>query len=115
MSISIRLVRGDTQPPLVFQIFDRATNQPVKLENENMIPMAKFREAGTAATLQTIALTKVPGAEYIGLVRLDWPAGALNVPDGVYEIEVYVLLNHDGTALQSCYNVIRLRVREDFA
>jgi len=113
MSINIRLVRGDTHPSLMFQIRDRATGKPISLEPEAMIPMAKFREAGTAATLFTATLAKVPGAEHIGQARLDWPAGALDVPEGIYEIEVYVTLGN--SQVQTCYNVIRAKVREDFA
>lgn len=112
MSISIRLVRGDTQPPLLFQIIDRANLQPVNLEPPHMVPKAKFREAGTSATLFTATLTKIPGAEWNGQVRLDWPAGGLDVDDGVYELEAYV--ESAGAQIQTCYNVIRIRVREDF-
>jgi hypothetical protein len=106
----VKLVSGDTRPVLVFQVRDRKTGNIVDLTDSSISVFMKFRERGSATTLQDIACEKTDPES--GLCKMQWPKGSLDVEAGRYDGEVYV--NFDGE-IQSDYEIIKFKLREGFA
>jgi len=125
MSCRIRVMAGDTQPSVVAAINDEKTG-PVNLSDPAVLPYMKFRQVGTIDTLQTILGVKLPGVPTCsgeidpgeglpgegGLVRFDWPTGALDVKPGNYEGEVSI---HEDNFILTVQDRIQFVVRETFA
>lgn len=106
----IRLVRGDTKPFIILTLTDDITRGPIDLSASSTTVVVKFRQAGTSQVLSTISTTKLSGGT-TGQVQFDFSGGVLNVDPGAYEGEVQINFGGD---LQTVYDVIRFRVRENF-
>jgi hypothetical protein len=119
---AIVLHSGDDKPSLYFRIYDQDNACYVDLSAATTTIAAKFRAQASTTVLQIIACVKVHGGKY-GWVRMDWPATALDVADGRYEIEVAVSFNGDIETANRYYmkdtsydddDVLPIRVKEDF-
>lgn len=110
MSTTYKLVQGDRRPIITVQLTDIATGTPVDLQLTSTTVTGKFRRKGSTTVLQTITGTKIDGG-YSGQVQFSWPAGALDVAKGNYEMEVSI--SFDGQT-HTVLDIIKLKLREDF-
>lgn len=110
MSDKIKLVQGDTRPALVCNITDNTTGLPVNIVGATVV--LKFRATGAATLQATVPGTVTDGVN--GQVTF-YPAAApemLQGPAGDYEGEIEVTFSD--TQIQTVYDVLKFRLREDF-
>lgn len=111
MSDVIKLVQGDTLPQIYLTLTNETTGDPINLSGASISVNLKFRAAGSTTTLSTIPCTKTDAVN--GIVSFDFGNGELvGISSGMYEGEVTVTF---GTEIQTVYDLIRFRVREQFA
>lgn len=108
MSDIIKLVQGDTLPTITVTLTDEFTGVAVDLTGATVV--VKFRAAGSTTLLTTLACTLVGAAA--GIFSFSFPSPALDVDPGLYEGEIQVTFS--GGEIQSVYDVLKFRVREDF-
>lgn len=129
MAQRLKLVQGDTRPPVVVQLTDDAG--PVDLSSGSTVVRMDFREEGSTTILATIIGSKLTG--YIadpdtgeidqnppydvagagGRVQFSWlGTTALSGEPGNYEGEVYV--TYPDTSVQTVYDLLKFKLREDF-
>lgn len=108
MSDIIKLVQGDTLPVITVTITDEFTGAAIDVTGATVV--VKFRAANTTTVLTTLACTLVTPAS--GIVSFSFPSPALDVAAGLYEGEVQVTFS--GGGIQSAYDLLKFRVREDF-
>jgi len=114
---------GDDLPAIDLQIRNGQTREPVSLAAGSTTIIARFRQKGTTTTLAQATGAKIFGGT-LGHVRFSWPAGALTVDPGRYEIQVQVLFGSDEQTLNRYWwstglelddaRVIPVRVRARF-
>ena len=121
---TINLVQGDTNPQLNFTLRDSKTAVAGKILDENdsstwaIIDITnhsielKFRAANSSTVLFTEALgiTSASG----GTCYMIWPADSLDVPAGVYEGELQITDNSTPPRVQTVYDKLKFKVREQF-
>ena len=108
MSDIIKLVQGDTLPVVTVTLTDGVTGVAVDLTGATVV--VKFRAAGTTPVLSTLAGTLVTPVS--GVFSFSFPSPTLDVNPGLYEGEVQVTFS--GGGIQSAYDLLKFRVREDF-
>ena len=106
----IRLVQGDSKPVIILTLTDDITRGPIDLSAVSTTVQVKFRQAGTTQVLSTINTSKISDGT-AGQVQFDFSGGVLDVPPGAYEGEIQI---NFGGQLQTVYDTIRFRVRENF-
>jgi hypothetical protein len=110
MTEKIKLVQGDTRPALVCTITDDTTNAPVDITGATVV--LKFRAAGGTTLTATVTGAVTDGPN--GVVAF-YPASApemLQGAPGDYEGEIEMTFA-DGQ-IQTVYDTLRFKVREDF-
>lgn len=110
MAEKIKLVQGDTKPALVCNITDETTGNAISLEGATV--RLKFRELGAAVLTATVtgSVTDGPNGQVVF-----YPASApemLQGQPGDYEGEIEITFA-DNT-VQTVYDVLKFKVREDF-
>lgn len=119
--------QGDDRPSLIVRFKDIEADKWIDLSDASVSGTAKLRKKGTTTVLQTVVLTKLFGGA-TGYMRFDWPAAALDVDAGDYELEFALDFSTGaGTDLQTAvkysreedsgdYDVksIPVKVKEDF-
>jgi hypothetical protein len=113
----IKLVQGDTLPYIKLTLTDPATGERINVADADVIVRVYFRAAGSTTVLSTLVCQKVLEtngtiAGDTGVVRFNFPAGALDVDPGSYEGEVEV--DFDGQ-IQTVYDVLKFNIRSQFA
>lgn len=108
MSDIIKLVQGDTLPTITVTLTDEFTGAAVDLTGATVV--VKFRAAGSTTLLSTLTCALVGAAA--GIFSFSFPAPALDIDPGLYEGEIQVTFV--GGEIQSVYDVLKFRVREDF-
>lgn len=109
MSDIIRLVQSDTLPTVTVTLTDEFTGTAINLTGATVV--VKFRAANSPTTLSTLSGTLVNASA--GIFSFSFPSPALNVDPGLYEGEIQVTFS--GGGIQSVYDALKFRVREDFA
>lgn len=117
MADKIKLVQGDTLPYIKLTLTDPATGERINVADADVIIRVYFRAAGSTTVLSTFTCSKVleaggTTAGDTGVVRFNFPTGALDVEPGLYEGEVEV--DFDGQ-IQTVYDVLKFNVRSQFA
>ena len=124
---TINLVQGDTNPVLNFTLRDSKTaitTNPVTILDENdsstwaIIDITgysielKFRAANSSTVLftESLGITSASG----GTCYMIWPADSLDVPAGVYEGELQITDNSTPPRVQTVYDKLKFKVREQF-
>ena len=110
MADVIRLVKGNSKPDIILTLTDDYTGGAIDLSSGTTSVTVKFRKQNTTTVLSTINCAKVSGGA-TGQVQFDFANGVLNVDPGMYEGEVTISF---AGSLQTVYDVIKFRVRDDF-
>lgn len=122
----IKLVQGDTKPTLLVDVKDANTGLPIDISTSTT--RLKTRMAGDSATKETLVGTLLPGltapdgsvsvvapydvAGFGGRVGFSWSPTSLNTAgDMLGEVEV----TFADASIQSVYEVLKFKVREQFA
>lgn len=110
MAEKIKLVQGDTKPALVCNLTDDTTGAALNLTGATV--RLKFREVGADVLTATVtgAVTDGPGGQVVF-----YPASApamLQGEPGDYEGEIEITFA-DST-VQTVYDLLKFKVREDF-
>ena len=124
MSARIKLVAGDTRPPIYTHLVDVGGVISVAGATVRL----KFREAGTTTILQSMVgellagtveadgvtpdLSQYPVVGSGGRVKFTFPNGALNIESGYYEGEIEITYA-DGS-IQTVYHKLKFSVRGEF-
>ena len=124
---TINLVQGDTNPQLNFTLRDSKTaitTDPVTILDEDdsstwaIIDITgysielKFRAANSPTVLFTEALGITSAAG--GTCYMIWPADSLDVAAGMYEGELQITDNSTPPRVQTVYDKLKFKVREQF-
>jgi len=110
MSEKIKLVKDDTRPALVCTLTDNTTGLAINITGATGV--LKFRALGSTILQATVPGTVTDGPN--GVVVF-YPAAApemLSGPAGEYEGEIEITFP-DGQ-IQTVYDVLKFKVREDF-
>ena len=111
MSDVIKLVQGDTLPEIFLTLTKETTGAAINVSSGTISIAVKFRLAGATTTLSTIPCTKTDAVN--GIVAFDFGNGELATVDpGMYEGEIAITTGSD---VQTVYDLLRFRVREQFA
>lgn len=108
MAEKIKLVQGDTRPQIRATLTDENTGDPIDITSATC--RLKFRAIGSTTLADTLTGVVLDGPE--GVVVFTWGASSLNVDAGDYEGEVEVTFQNGD--VQTVYDVIKFKVREDF-
>jgi len=112
MATKIKLVQGDTYPQIRVVLTDPNTKLPIDLTGATAT--LHFREVGTTGALFSRAGVVDPGTATDGKAVFTWQAGDLDRPAGEYEGEVEIVWSAIG-ARQTVYDLLKFKLREDFA
>lgn len=110
MTEKIKLVQGDTRPAIVCTITDETTGLPIALTDATVV--MRFRASGST-TLTAIVSGAVTDAAN-GVVAF-YPASAPEMLQGAagdYEGEIEITFSD--SQIQTIYDLLKFRVREDF-
>ncbi len=124
MTTRIRLVSGDTRPPVIVSVRSTA-NDIIDCTGATVRLLFRPERGSLLRTITGTLLAGIltpagainPDPPYStpgsgGLVQFDWPVGALNVQPGNYEGEVEITFA-DGS-IQSVYDPLKFVVRQGF-
>jgi hypothetical protein len=110
MSTYIKLVQGDVnRPQIQATITDENTGAVVDITGATCL--LKFRQVGSTTLQDTMTGTVTDGPN--GVVVFAMSALSLSGDPGDYEGEIQVTFAA-GAGIQTVYDVLRFRVREDF-
>lgn len=109
MAEKIKLVQGDTLPQVLVSLTDEVTGLPVDVTGASAL--MRFRALGTTTALASLVGSVLNGPN--GQVVFSWGPTTLNVDPGDYEGEVEVTFSNG--ARQTVYELLKFKVREDFA
>jgi hypothetical protein len=110
MSEKIKLVTGDTRPYIRLTLTDKA-GAAINVGDSDTLVRVYFRAVGSTEILSTIVCDK-PNGGADGVVRFNFPAGALDVEPGLYEGEIEISF---GGETQTIYQPLKFVLREQFA
>lgn len=112
MADIIKLVRGDNRPIIRLTLTDESDDQPVNLTGATVV--VYFRKVGTTTVLSTLSCTGLNGGALStdGVIEFGFPDPALDVAAGAYEGEVEI--TYSGGDVQTLYDVLKFKVREQF-
>jgi hypothetical protein len=106
------LVQGDQRPKPTIQLTDKNNaDAPIDLSAATTSILFKVRAKGATTTDLSIACTKLYGGA-TGWIEVPWGTTDLDLEPGRYEAEVEVSFNGEK---QTTYDLINIRIREDFA
>jgi hypothetical protein len=110
MSEKIKLVQGDTRPALTCTITDDITGAAVDISAATVV--LKFRAVGATTLTATVpgTVSNGPAGEVVF-----FPASAPEMLQGAagdYEGEIEITYSDD--QIQTVYDLLRFKVREDF-
>jgi hypothetical protein len=127
MADKIKLVQGDSRPQIKATLTDETTGAVIDISGSTV--RLRMRAVGSTTILATVLGTLVAGLEnddgsittaapynvpgFGGRVVFIWGANDLNVDAGEYEGEIEVTFA-DGS-IQTVYDLLKFKVREDFA
>lgn len=110
MSEKIRLVQGDTAPPLTVTLTDTTTNAAINVTGATV--RLKFRPVGSETLRGTLIGSVTNGAG--GVVVFFWSdePTILDGNPGDYEAEIEITFA-DNT-IQTVYDLLKFKLRQDF-
>lgn len=110
MTEKIKLVQGDTRPQIKVTLTDETTGNAVNITGATV--RLRFRALGSTTLIDTMTgvITNGSGGEVV----FDWNPTTLNVEAGDYEGEIEVTFPSPNDGVQTVYDVLKFKVREDF-
>jgi hypothetical protein len=108
----IKLVRGDNYPQIRVELTDVNTGAPIDLTGASIT--LHFRAVGSSTVLFSRPGVVPVGTAAQGQGVFTFQSGDLNIDPGDYEGEVEVVWSGLG-ARQTVYDLLKFRVRQDFA
>lgn len=106
----IRLVQGDTRPPLVVTLTDETSGSPINISGATV--RLKFREVGKTDLTATIIGAVIDGPNGVAVFNWSSVPTALAGDPGDYEGEIEVTFS-DST-VQTVYDLLKFKVRPEF-
>jgi hypothetical protein len=107
----IKLVRGDTGPQVQLTLTNEATGAVIDLTGATATLHMKAVATGTVVFSRPLIIAPPTAAQGVALVV--WGATDLDQTPGDYDGEVEVILT--GGMRQTVYDVLRFRLRDQFA
>lgn len=104
-------VQGDTGPQLKISLTDEDTGTATDLTGATVKMYMKAAGAETVLLSKTLYVN--PATATSGEAIVNWASGDLNVDPGTYLAEIEV--TRASGVVETLYDTIKLRVREDFA
>lgn len=111
MSERIKLVRGDTAPQIRLTLTDEVSGAPINLLNTTVT--LHFRAVGSETVLFSRPALINPDLASTGVCVISWEAGDLHQVPGDFEGEIEVV--RPGGSRETLYDILRFRLREQFA
>lgn len=111
MSSRIKLVQGDTAPQIKLTLTNQVTNEPIDLTSATVT--LHFRASESDALIFSRPAFINPETATTGVCYIEWEPGDLNVEAGNYEGEIEIV--RPSGARETIYDLLKFRVREDFA
>jgi hypothetical protein len=108
MAEKIKLVKDDTLPQIKVTFTDETTGLPIDITGAT--PRLRFRAVGSTTLIATLTGTVLDGPN--GICIFAWGQTTLGVDAGDYEGEVEVTFVTG--AVQTVYDILKFKVREDF-
>ncbi len=106
----IKLVKGDTGPPIQLTLTSEATGLPIDLTGATVT--AHFKSVATGSFVFSRALSvSAPATQ--GIAVIAWGATDLNQTPGDYNAEVEILFS--GGVRQTVYDLVKFRIRDQIA
>lgn len=106
------LTQNDTLPAYVFSLFSNGSAADLS-GYPAIVVKARFREKGSATSLAVITCTTVNAT--IGQFQIAlWPAAVAAAETGTHELEIEVDYLGDATQVQTCTNLVKFKVLEEF-
>lgn len=110
MAEKIKLVQGDTRPAIVCTITDETSGSAIDLTDA--VPVLKFRAAGDTVLTATITGTIIDPLLGTCVFHPASDPAMLAGEPGDYEGEIEITFS--GGQVQTVYDVIKFKLREDF-
>ena len=108
---TINLVRNDNLPQVTLTLTDPATGSAIDLSASTTTILVRIRALGSTTVSATLTCSK-PNGGGDGKAMFFFPGTTLDLAAGVYEGEIE--MNFDGLK-QTVYDLLRFKVREEFA
>ncbi len=108
-SQTLRLIRGDTQPDVLFQIKNESTGLPIDLTDYSTAteyPLFTFYAVGTTTVLFAEPLVVTDAAN--GWCRLDWPSTLSAYDAGAYAGQIQLTTDSGDTVVQTVDRHVRV-------
>ncbi|MFN6303749.1 MAG: hypothetical protein ACK42H_16325 [Planctomycetota bacterium] len=109
MAEKIKLVQGDTRPQIKVTVLDDVTGAAMDIRNSSLV--MRFRAVGSTTVLDTLNGVLLDGLN--GIAAFAWNPNSLNVDAGDYEGEIEITFSD--SSRQTVYDLLKFKVREDFA
>lgn len=125
-SSKIKLVQGDTKPPLIISLKDEA-GDPIDVSNIADVVRMKFRQSGQSTVIETFTASKLQGYEKIngaltydtpyniagrgGRIQVNWSDTSL---DNAGEFEGEIEITFADGKIQTVYETLKFKIREQF-
>ncbi len=110
MADTFKYVQGDTGPQLQLTLTDEDTGTATDLTSATV--QLHFRAAGSTTLLFTKTLT-ISSPATAGIAIVAWSTGDLNQDPGTYHGEIEV--TRASGVRETLYDIIKFKIREDFA
>lgn len=111
MAETYKYVQGDTGPQLRLTFTDDDTGTATDLTGATVT--LHFRAAGEDTVLFSKTLYVNPATAATGVAVVNWSAGDLDVDAGTYQGEIEIV--HSSGVRETVYEILKFKVREDFA
>ena len=111
MAETYKYVQGDTGPQLRLTFTDDDTGTATDLTGATVT--LHFRAAGEDTVLLSKTLYVNPATATQGIAVVNWSAGDLDVDAGTYQGEIEIV--HSSGVRETVYEILKFKVREDFA
>jgi len=108
---TFKYVQGDTGPQLKLTLTDEDTGTATDLTGATV--RMHFRAAGSTTVLYSKTLYVNPGTPTLGIALVNWATGELDYAAGTYQGEIEITKSTG--QIETIYDTIKFKIREDFA
>ena len=108
MADKIKLVQGDSRPQIQVTLTDEGTGAVINVTGATC--RMRFKASGSTTVLDTLIATPLNAA--LGQIVFNWNSTTLTQPPGDYEGEIEITFSD--ASVQTVYEVLKFKLREDF-